>query len=234
VAAQEAAAPETDIRTLRALCDRGWRIHPCRPADALSQPKAPYLPHGHNDASADYDTVADWWQRWPDALIGYVPASGGHVVLDLNAGVDITDLPAEWQESRLVRSVSGGLHVYFAAQPGVRYGNGKRPDLPADVRDLVDVIRHADGYVIIPPSPGYRLINDREPIPAPDYLAAPNTSAGVLRTPHQLDDRDVIPAGEQEAAVKDRAFQLARYLPERARQAAVDDPGRPRQGARRV
>ena len=126
------AAQQTPETHLRALCARGWDIFPCKPIRGRKDwDKHPYTTNGHKDATSDIDTVLRWWRRWPDALIGYVPASGGHIVVDCMPGIDLADLPVEWLESRIVRTPSGSLHVYFAAQEGVEYAEGPRADLKA-------------------------------------------------------------------------------------------------------
>ena len=39
-------------------------VFPCR-AD-----KKPYTEHGFKDASKNLEQIAEWWTKWPDALIG--------------------------------------------------------------------------------------------------------------------------------------------------------------------
>jgi energy-coupling factor transporter ATP-binding protein EcfA2 len=211
-----ATPPTTKPATLRELAAAGWRVFPCRDVDDPHKPKAPRIGDNLTAASCDPEMLRVWWQRWPSAPIGFVPASAGLVVLDFMPGVDIADLPAEWQETQLVRTPSGSLHAYFAAEAGVEYGNGKRPDLGAQV----DVIRHADGYVIIPPTPGYKYIGDVEPLTAPAELAQPAHRQGTTAeqifgrgASQGIDDRDTIPAGDQEAAIHARAFRIARMRP---------------------
>ena len=154
---------------------RGSRVFPCRPADDPNKPKAPYIAGGHTAASSDPETVRGMFTGKPDALIGLVPSSVDLVALDMRGGVAFTDLPAEWQETLIVQTQSSGLHVYFRARPEVEYGNGTRPDLG----ELVDVIRHDRGYVIVPPSKGYRYLTRVKPLPAPDTLATAESSSAI-------------------------------------------------------
>jgi hypothetical protein len=61
-----------------------------------------------------------------------------------------------------VRTPSGGLHFYFTAVEGITNSPG---NLPAGID-----VRGLGGYVIAPPSPGYKVI-DRTPMAeAPDWL----------------------------------------------------------------
>jgi hypothetical protein len=206
-------------QVLRTLSERGWRIFPCRAYDDRDKPKAPLVGDNLNAATSDIKQTLSWWRRWPNAMIGLVPASAGWVVLDMKADVDYPDLPAAWCDSRIVRTPSRSLHVYFQAELGVDYGNGHRPDLGP----LVDVIRHRKGYVVVPPSPGYALERDVAPIKAPAELALPakSTPTDIVGESSAIDDREVIPAGEQEAAIHERAFHIARIRPRLSQSEAV-------------
>lgn len=121
----------------------GFPVFPCRAtADKADGSKAPHLPGesrpgardgGHWLASCDAVTIAGWWRRWPNALIG-LPTGlrSSCVVVDL----DPRDVPAgamlealtgwcrrlmhvdaetgECLEPAIARTQSGGLHLYFA------------------------------------------------------------------------------------------------------------------------
>jgi len=65
-----------------------------------------------------------------------------------------------------IRTPSGGLHLYFTAEPKVVRMIPQR----VRVMDQVDVRLGGKGYVLVPPSPGYRIECDREPAPAPSAL----------------------------------------------------------------
>jgi len=174
--------------------NRGWRVFPCLPT------KQPATPHGFKDASSDKAQLEAW--EWP--MIGGVPGSAGYVVLDVDVqgGASLTDLPIEALETRRHKTKSGGWHLIFKAREGAVYGNGPRPDIAAGVD-----IRHNDGYVILPPSAGYRLEHDAEPAEAPAWLEhvgqAAQTSAPAVG--------GQIPRGQQDhelRAIANRAYQL--------------------------
>jgi len=57
---------------------KGWAVFPCN-AD-----KRPMLDGGFHAATCDAETIAAWWARWPMAAIGFLPASAGLVVLDVD------------------------------------------------------------------------------------------------------------------------------------------------------
>ena len=70
---------------------RGWPVFPCLPNS-----KVPATEDGFKSATVDLAQIEAWWDENPDFNIGFVPASAGLVVLDLDiyksGGVDL-DLP---------------------------------------------------------------------------------------------------------------------------------------------
>ena len=133
------------------LAANGWRVFPCWPAgDRGKSPIAAAVPHGHRDATADPATIARWWARWPDALIG-APVPDPWIVLDIDprhggsrgaletaAGQRIPETLTVWSGRG-----DGGAHLYFR-RPQLRGFTAR--NLPAGV-DL-----KINGYCIMPPS----------------------------------------------------------------------------------
>lgn len=157
---------------------QGYAVFPCinRPGNDLH--KAPLTGRGgfHN-ATTDKAQIEAWWRTHPDALIG-VPTgtSTGIAVLDLDKKNDKDGYAAVpgWEKlsPAIVRTGSGGAHLYFRADAPIRNSVGKNG---------VDV-RGDGGYVIVPPSAGYTWLNGHDlsalpPFPAAfrpaDYVAAP-------------------------------------------------------------
>jgi hypothetical protein len=148
---------------------RGIRILPVIHAGPYA--KQPLLPHGHLDASSDIAEVTRWWQRWPNALIGFA-IPGDIVVIDidprnrgslaaLEAAVGI--LPPTL--TVLSGRGDGGCHLYFQ-RPSVPL-RGKFPGIAG-----IDV--KTNGYVIVPPSrhpeTGHQysgLVDEADPAIAP-------------------------------------------------------------------
>ncbi len=146
----------------------GLAVFPCVPGE-----KRPLTRHGLSDATADPARVASWWRRWPQANIGLATGRlGGFDVLDIDVHPSGSGFPALRQARQaglvdrwavLVRSPSGGVHLYFSVDPE----REQRPwALPKQHVDF----RGAGGYVIAPPSQvtddhggrrGYRLIATR-------------------------------------------------------------------------
>ncbi len=92
------------------------------------------------------------------------PRHGGHQWLAAN----IQRLP----ETRTHRTRSDGRHLLFKADPRVRCSAGR-------IAPGVDVRAHG-GYAIVPPSPGYRVINAAPVAPWPEWLLVPGLALAPL------------------------------------------------------
>lgn len=111
--------------------------------------------------------VREWWKTWPKANIGIVcgRVSCGLGVLDID-DVDLAKKIKQFysDQSRfdpespcsLVETPSGGVHVYVSGSVGDNYErwNTSGPLIPG-VADFKGV----GGYVVAPPSPGYKWID---------------------------------------------------------------------------
>jgi hypothetical protein len=124
----------------------------------------------HN-ATTDLDQIEQWWERWPDALIGH--RINPHVVLldidprhngkqtwdairaELNSHLPTTRVHISGRED-------GGGHVWFERPDGKL--TTTKLDAWAEARDLgtthggrhtagIDLLRHEHRYTILPPSP---------------------------------------------------------------------------------
>ncbi|MFX4273324.1 bifunctional DNA primase/polymerase [Pseudarthrobacter sp. J1738] len=134
-----------------AFVTAGVPIFPCVPGE-----KRPLTAHGFRDASTDPDQISAWWGRWPAANIGIPtgPASGVDVV-DVDIHGEESGFPALQRARRagliapawagLVRSPSGGLHIYFPAAPEDGQSSWQVPRAHIDFRG-------AGGYIIASPS----------------------------------------------------------------------------------
>lgn len=126
----------------------GIPVFPCAPGG-----KRPLTVHGFHDATIDLAQVSGWWRRFPAANIG-IPT--GHLmdVLDVDVHAAGTGFPAlrtlqqkdlisGWGQA--VRSPSGGLHLYYPADPDQPRGSWSRGRAHVDFRGV-------GGYIIAPPS----------------------------------------------------------------------------------
>jgi hypothetical protein len=125
----------------------GWPIHPCRPDG-----KEPLTASWIRDATTDPATLTAWWRRWPRANPAVACGAPGPDVLDIDvkdgrAGMELFDRARRAGllsgAAALVRSPSGGLHVWFEGtdQRGGAVGKDKALELKA-----------RGGYVLLPPA----------------------------------------------------------------------------------
>lgn len=170
--------------------------------------KEPYPgTHALKDATTDLQQIANWAERYPDANIGLACEMSGLVVVDVDLDLDDPVDAKRWEAFRsdnqipatfTQRTPGGGLHLFFQSAPGARY-----PSSLQDAEGKVADIRH-NAYVVMEPSialssrrdePGtYKIIDDRPPVPAPDWLAAElRNGVGSAAQDDQLDQlgRDV-------------------------------------------
>lgn len=150
--------------------------------------KHPRIPNGLTGASTNPETVASWWQRWPNANIG---GCTGYMfdVCDVDGPegtAAVTPLLGACHGvAPLVRTGSGGWHLLFAPT-----GLGNR------VRFLPNTDwRGAGGYVVLPPSlhisrlryKFIRPIDGEPPVVPPALLSALRPAAAArANTPPAL------------------------------------------------
>jgi hypothetical protein len=159
----------------------GWPVHPTRPdaspcpyAAGKCQCKAPVTQHGVLDATTDPDVIRSWWRERPDANVAIATGAPGPDVLDVDtrpAGNGFAALNRIKHAglltgaSALVRTPSGGLHLYYA---GTEQAGGKLG------RHFID-FKATGGYVVAPPSrvhgKPYELIQSRPAAGCLDWQA---------------------------------------------------------------
>lgn len=125
---------------------RGWPVFPCRPGA-----KVPATPRGFRNASTLERDVRSWWAASPEANVAIATGAPAVDVLDLDVKDGGNGFEAFNRLKRagmlsgamtLIRTPSGGLHVYYA-------GSGQRSGSLHRYR--VD-FKAAGGYVLAPPS----------------------------------------------------------------------------------
>lgn len=143
------------------LAAQGVKVFPVGPD------KAPRTPNGFYDATTKPEVIRAW--EWNSgSMIGAAIAPGTIVIdVDPRNGGDKTLalLKQEGKElppTRAVRTKSGGSHFYFAVPEDVALRGKLGPG--------VDVKRAGKGYVVAPPSTGYKLLSDTAPTEAPEWL----------------------------------------------------------------
>jgi hypothetical protein len=132
------------LRAALAYAGAGWQVFPCKPDQ-----KAPDTAHGFKDATTDPAVIRRWWPSARNVAIA--TGAPGPDILDIDVKPDGSGFAAFNRLKRagllagaraIVRTPSGGLHVYFTGtgQPCGRL-----------VRDFVD-FKSSGGYVVAPPS----------------------------------------------------------------------------------
>jgi hypothetical protein len=143
------------------LARSGVPVFPCGPD------KAPRVTGGFKSASTDEAIIKGW--SWEDGAMIGAAVTPGVIVVDVdprNGGEDtVTLLKANGKAltpTRLVRTRSGGQHRYYTVPLELELRNTLGPG--------VDIKKAGKGYVIAPPSEGYRVGVDIDPAPAPEWL----------------------------------------------------------------
>lgn len=153
--------PNELYREIQVLVRQGQPVFPCRSTyvDDRHKDKAPLTKNGLKDATLDLGIIKRWWRANGESAIG-LPTGIIWDVLDVDTknGVDgrahlprLRELGLLEGCQRLVKTPSGGWHLYFTATPGLT--NKARAALGLDVRGK-------GGYVLAPPS--YLVAEDYE------------------------------------------------------------------------
>ncbi|MEV0318870.1 bifunctional DNA primase/polymerase [Streptomyces sp. NPDC050658] len=162
---QEGATSRTErVEQVLALAARGWHVFPLRPDD-----KRPAVKEWEQRATLDPDRIARAWTDGPYG-VGIACGPSGLVVVDLDTVKGDEAPPAPWDllgvidgsdvfaelyarqgdrfpfgTTPMVRTRSGGLHVYYAASAQVVRNSASKVGWKIDVRAN-------GGYVVAPPS----------------------------------------------------------------------------------
>ncbi len=181
----------------------GFLIFPVSPAD-----KAPLNPHGMNEGTTNLATIADWWARWPDALIGCrIPEDVVVLDIDPRHGGDttwqaLTDSygPVDTGRKHHSGRGDGGFHAWFkkpagklsikplhewARKQGTGHSAGKNSWASG-----IDLLHHNHRYTILPPSPHpvtsqpYVWDSKAEPAPLPGWLTQYVTATPTTPPPN--------------------------------------------------
>lgn len=191
----------------RSLAAAGVPVFPC-----VVEGKRPLTRRGFLDASSDPEQVAAWWSRTPNANIG-IPtgAPSGVVVVDVHGPHDgraafqrATDAGLVDGAGLLVRTPTGGTHVYFPATPGKEQRSWQAADVGVDFRG-------DGGYIIAPPS--RRIIDGNVRLYEVADIAAHSVgSVDAARLRDFLDPRPVAPPRPSSGSMDMDAERLAAWV----------------------
>ena len=176
-------ADMTPAEAAVAYAKKDIKVMPC------NEKKRPMVPNGLHAASSDSRLVTQWWRQHPQALIGMPTGDNGNGVgvIDLD-NHDGKDGVGEFKricngrrlETTVVRTPSGGLHLWFTMPDGVRLKSTSNKIAPG-----VDT-RGDGGYVIAPGSHlpdgrKYTVIRQTNPIEMPGWLVDVVRDAGCVK-----------------------------------------------------
>lgn len=140
----------------------GRAVFPC------NEDKSPRVKGGFKAATTDAGKIGTF--PWGGAMIG-AEIPKGQIVVDLdprNGGIAtmraMADLGHLLPPTKTCRTRSGGSHYYYSVPPELELRGSLGPG--------VDIKTHGKGYVIVPPSDGYRweTTNVIVAVPAPNWL----------------------------------------------------------------
>lgn len=120
----ESEGPDCQLELALFFVRARIRVHPMCP-----RTKRPLTAHGFKDATTHEQRILEWWRRWPFALVALpTGSSSGFWVLDVDGTAGRQSLNGLLSQLGLERVVdltrcvvktpSGGLHLYFALLPG--------------------------------------------------------------------------------------------------------------------
>lgn len=151
-------SPNDLYHSAQVLARKGQPVFPCSSSLDIhgKAAKAPLTRNGYKDASTDPAQIKRWWTRYRGAAIG-TPTGLLWDVLDADlAKNDDTDdgrvhLPYLHRVGllngckRVVKTPSGGWHLYFKSAPALGFGIGSNAYIGLDIRAV-------GGYVLAPGS----------------------------------------------------------------------------------
>lgn len=161
-------------RAARAFAEAGIPVFPC-----VENGKQPATANGFKDASADLARIDAWWGDNPNYNVALCPNDAGWCVVDLDPPVGLNNW-AELQKTNpvpatyRVQTPRGGEHWYF---------EGALPPSANKLAEKIDT-RGVGSYVLVPPSvvndKPYRVIDDRDMAPCPEWIAAALKTTAVV------------------------------------------------------
>lgn len=124
--------------------------------------KAPLTAHGFKDATTNPEQIAEWWERWPDALIA-VPTgkTSGILVIDIDPEALAWYKRQNWECGRIHRTRRGVHLLYKMPEQAIGCSSALFPK-------GVDV-RADGGYIIWWPSHGGTVTGD-ELVSPPEWV----------------------------------------------------------------
>ena len=153
-----------------ALAAQDVHVFPVRHANDMNgKIKTPLLTNGFKGATTDSQLIREWWNTWPNALVGYWTGASNLVVLDLDEKFEnsgellLESLELDYASAVSYRTPSGGSHQVFRApthrtiRPSVNFNGLKAVDVRAsesyaiwygDVPNLAEKLRETPEWLL--------------------------------------------------------------------------------------
>jgi hypothetical protein len=125
------------------LAEAGWPVFP-----VSMSTKRPRTEHGHLEATTDVRVIRSWYHMFGKGGGIATPTGNGLLVIDIdprNGG----SRPRWTPDTLTARTQSGGIHLYYKIEPD---DIKSRAGLFGEGVDS----KCSGGYVLVPPTPGYR------------------------------------------------------------------------------
>lgn len=202
------AAPDimTAVQAALQLAEeQGLPTFPCGPN------KQPLAEHGFKDATTSLEQIADWWLRWPDALLAVPTGAPSKLVV-----VDIDPDGAGWYREHAerlgcarVHQTRRGHHLLYRTPPGIEIRNSA-----GKIAKGVDV-RGEGGYIIWWPAHGLGAVGSLEELTEPPGWLLEQLASGDAGKLGQIDqvsegDGGLIREGGRNEYLSREAFRLRR------------------------
>lgn len=149
----------------QALAEQGAEVFPLLPGG-----KIPIITGGMKSATTDLQQIRRWWDRSPQANIGFRPPPGMLIVdIDPRNGGTLAQLDG-FPPTHTVRTGGGGWHLYYWLPEDCEHPPRGRVDGTTGID-----IKSRSGYVVAPPSlhssgNRYEITQDRDIAEIPDRL----------------------------------------------------------------
>jgi putative DNA primase/helicase len=175
---------------------KGWKVFPVTPNQ--KRPLTALAPQGYKNATADPDTIEQWWTEHPTANIGLNLEASSLACIDVDSYkedcvfdtyMQDRDLPETLQQ----RSARGGTHYIFRSPLDAEY--------PGTLGKGIDLKYR--GYILLDPSsfidPStqekgiYSWINDVAPADAPDWLLSAKLDRSIVALPKPVLEPSITP-----------------------------------------
>lgn len=174
-----------------------YPVFPCR------QNKQPYTAHGFKNATTNVGQIAEWWRRFPDALIG-VPTGRVSGLLT----VDVDPHGRRWHAANTNRLHCSRIHETRRGSHLVyRMPNTRISCSAGMISSGVDV-RADGGYMIWWPAHGLRAIGDLSHLSLPpEWLIERATSRSAIESSTPT-EHSRVPQGTRNEYLSKEAYRL--------------------------